>query len=229
MHLHLPKPAHGWREFAGEVGIIVIAILLALGAEQLVEGAHWKHQVETFRDVANREVANNLGTYEYRMKQNGCVKRRLADLEVWLASWRAGTPRQLAQPIGAPISLSLDTSVWESRDANLVSHMPITERMTVGRLYDEFNNNEAHRLDERETWLSLGEFDQAVDLENRDLMRLRGLISRARFRDDRITANAVGFFRAAAAIGIRPILDPDLPAFDPAFCTSLFGANSDKR
>lgn len=22
MHLHLPKPLHGWREFAGEIGII---------------------------------------------------------------------------------------------------------------------------------------------------------------------------------------------------------------
>jgi len=25
MHFHLPKPLHGWREFAGEVGIIVSA------------------------------------------------------------------------------------------------------------------------------------------------------------------------------------------------------------
>lgn len=24
MHFHLPKPLHGWREFAGEVGIIVV-------------------------------------------------------------------------------------------------------------------------------------------------------------------------------------------------------------
>jgi len=32
MHFHLPKPLHGWREFAGEVGIIVIGVLIALGA-----------------------------------------------------------------------------------------------------------------------------------------------------------------------------------------------------
>ncbi len=30
MHLHLPKPLHGWREFPGEVGIIVIGVPLAL-------------------------------------------------------------------------------------------------------------------------------------------------------------------------------------------------------
>lgn len=36
MHFHLPKPLHGWRQFVGEVGIIVLGILIALGAEQLV-------------------------------------------------------------------------------------------------------------------------------------------------------------------------------------------------
>ena len=228
MHFHLPKPMHGWRQFAGEVGIIVIGVLIALGAEQLVETAHWNHQVETFRKVVHREVANDLGTYEFRIKQNGCVKRRLDDLESWLASFRAGQPRKLGGPIGAPASLSLEKSVWESRDANLVSHMPISERMTLGRLYDAFDNNEAHRLDERETWLTLGEFDGAVDLENRDLMRLRGLISRARFRDQRMTYNAMIYLRDAAALGIRPREDPDFLANDPKFCATIFAGGEKK-
>ena len=29
MHLHLPKPLHGWRAFVGEVGIIVLGVLIA--------------------------------------------------------------------------------------------------------------------------------------------------------------------------------------------------------
>ena len=32
----LPKPLHCWREFAGEVAIIVMGVLIALGAEQVV-------------------------------------------------------------------------------------------------------------------------------------------------------------------------------------------------
>ena len=35
MHLQLPKPLHGWRQFAGEVGIIVLGVLIALGAQQV--------------------------------------------------------------------------------------------------------------------------------------------------------------------------------------------------
>ena len=222
MHFHLPKPIHGWRQFFGEVGIIVVGVLIALGGEQIVEMAHWRHQVDGFRDVVHREIAVDLGTYEYRMMQNACVKRRLDELEVWLTGWRAQKPRALARPIGAPVSLSLDTSVWESRDANLVSHMPIAERMIISRLYDEFANNETHRLDERETWLQLAEFDGAPTLDNRELMRLRGLISRARFRDGRITANAILYLRDAATIGIKPEADPDFMAVDPGFCASLF-------
>ena len=37
MHIHLPKPLHGWRALIGEVGIIVVGVLIALGAEQLLK------------------------------------------------------------------------------------------------------------------------------------------------------------------------------------------------
>src|SRR5213080_3076022 len=87
MHVHLPKPLHGWREFAGEVGIIVIGVLIALTAEQLVEAAHWRTEVSNFRTSIDSEVAIDLGTYDYRMRENGCVGRRLDELQAWLQSW----------------------------------------------------------------------------------------------------------------------------------------------
>ena len=45
MHVHLPKPLHGWRQFAGEVGIIVVGVLIALAAQQLVESVRDRTQV----------------------------------------------------------------------------------------------------------------------------------------------------------------------------------------
>jgi hypothetical protein len=32
MQFHLPKPLRGWRAFVGEVGVIVLGVLVALGA-----------------------------------------------------------------------------------------------------------------------------------------------------------------------------------------------------
>ena len=46
MHLKLPKPMHGWRVFAGEVGIIVIGVLIALGAEQVVQAGHQQQEAK---------------------------------------------------------------------------------------------------------------------------------------------------------------------------------------
>ena len=37
MEIHKPNPIHNFREFLKEVGIIVLGVLIALGAEQTVE------------------------------------------------------------------------------------------------------------------------------------------------------------------------------------------------
>ena len=225
MHFRLPKPLHGWREFAGEVGIIVVGVLIALAAEQVVETLHWRHEVRLFRNSVDHEIANNLGTYTYRMKENSCVDARLRELDRLLASWRAGHPLALTGPIGAPSSLSLETSAWQSRDANIVTHMPMQERLAIGRMYDEFANNEVHRLDEREAWLELGQFNGGSDLDHADLMRLQGLINRARYRQAHITSNAMNYLRRAASIGLKPIWD-DFPPYDPSICKPILSTNT---
>ena len=60
MHFHLPKPLHGWREFAGEVGIIVVGVLIALGAQQLVENWSWNQKVAAAEQTMNEEIKNSL-------------------------------------------------------------------------------------------------------------------------------------------------------------------------
>ena len=37
MHVRLPAPLHGWRSLVGEIGVIVIGVLIALAAQQLVQ------------------------------------------------------------------------------------------------------------------------------------------------------------------------------------------------
>ena len=221
MHLHLPKPLHGWREFAGEVGIIVIGICIALGAEQLVESIHWENEVSEFRTSINHEVAENLGSFEFRMKQDRCVEARLSELETWLDGWRKGAPQTLLGPISAPISLSLHTAVWGSRDPRVMAQMPLATRLAYATTYDESANIEVHRLDEREAWLELSEYDGSSELDHRDLMRLRGLITRARLRNQRIASNAVVTLKRAEALGIRPRWSPAWPALTREICKPI--------
>ena len=81
MHFHLPKPLHGWREFAGEVGIIVIGVLIALGAEQLIEQWHWEGKAREARAALKREAIDHyFYAVEWRMSAP-CIAAQLDRLE----------------------------------------------------------------------------------------------------------------------------------------------------
>lgn len=70
MHFHLPKPIHGWRGFAGEVGIIVVGVLIALGAEQIVETIHWREQTRATREALYSDAVDNLGAAKFRQEHS---------------------------------------------------------------------------------------------------------------------------------------------------------------
>src|SRR3954452_15667887 len=60
MHVHLPKPLHGWRAFVGEVGIIVIGVLIALIGEAMFEHWNWHRKVETATRAMDQEIKASL-------------------------------------------------------------------------------------------------------------------------------------------------------------------------
>src|SRR5438067_5624675 len=102
MHVHLPKPLHGWRAFAGEVGIIVVGVLIALGAEQLVEDWHWHREVGTFRAAVHHELGRDLDVWNTMTTQRPCVARRIDDLERVLAASTGGRQLHLLRAIERP-------------------------------------------------------------------------------------------------------------------------------
>jgi hypothetical protein len=73
MHFHLPKPLHGWREFVGEVGIIVIGVLIALGAEQAVETWRWHQKVDAAKKSIDLELNTQLDYSEEVMGLARCA------------------------------------------------------------------------------------------------------------------------------------------------------------
>ena len=81
MHFHLPKPLHGWREFLGEVGIIVVGVLIALGAEQVVETLHWKHVAASGRQSVSGEIDAQFYYASEMAQAQPCVDRQLQQLE----------------------------------------------------------------------------------------------------------------------------------------------------
>ncbi|MBS0273826.1 MAG: hypothetical protein JSR55_05370 [Proteobacteria bacterium] len=78
MHVHLPKPLHGWREFAGEVGIIVVGVLIALAAEQLVDAWQWREKTGHAEDAMRIELADDDGPQAYARELIGaCLDKEI--------------------------------------------------------------------------------------------------------------------------------------------------------
>src|SRR4051812_50138195 len=81
MHVNLPKPLHGWRTFAGEVGVIVLGVLIALGAQQFAEGWDWRQKVDAAVADMNNELGSGDGPEAYeRLGLHDCVGAHLDSL-----------------------------------------------------------------------------------------------------------------------------------------------------
>ena len=229
MHVQLPKPLHGWREFAGEVGIIVLGVLIALGAEQLIQTIHSQREVAQFRSAVDLELATTLAAYRYRVDQEPCVKQRLGELRRWLDSSRAGTTLAPAGEIGRPSLYSFLTSVWKSSSPNVMNNLSLVTRERYAGLYDFAGLVDGQLDQEAEIWRSLNAFNGASQLSPEDRSKIADLAYRAKSVDDLVLSNYPWFKQNAAEMGIAPAWG-DRGKFvtppDPAFCRPLFAAKS---
>lgn len=136
MHFHLPKPLHGWREFTGEVGIIVIGVLIALAAEQFVETAHWRSEVGEARDALGYELADSVGEGYEREHIYNCVEQRL-DLLAAVVDQADSSGRlpPLALPKSPPFRTWLDATWQTTMAGQAASHFTRRELNLYGDIY----------------------------------------------------------------------------------------------
>src|SRR5947209_3313713 len=80
MDVHKPKPWHGWREFLKEYAIIVLGVLTALGAEQIVEWAHWRHVVGEARHELALDQSRLMGRLGFIQAESPCKVHRLDEI-----------------------------------------------------------------------------------------------------------------------------------------------------
>jgi len=136
MHFHLPKPLHGWREFAGEVGIIVLGVLIALGAEQAVEDWQWHNKVAIVRKSLIGELANDRARWEVDLAAARCALQDIDKVDVWAR----GAPGVAAPPIDSLKSgnlFSMHSANWVLATNSLtMDHFPMREQLAFAALYD---------------------------------------------------------------------------------------------
>jgi hypothetical protein len=227
MHFHLPKPLHGWREFAGEVGIIVIGVLIALGAEQVVESFHWKAETAAARQALNSDVRSSLSAARWRKTLQPCVDRRLTEIATIFRRHAAGEPATLSGAVGRPVELFLPTESWDvSVSSQAVSHMRVAERLSFGGAFHNYENlNDALRR-EQEAWLKLALLDDPTILSEGDWTNLHAAYAEAKTLNMRVGFIA-DWILSHKSLGQAPSTSPavvrDIEAANRQFCTPLLG------
>ena len=174
MHFHLPKPLHGWREFAGEVGIIVVGVLIALSAEQVVETIHWRHQLGDERKALDDDAEGIWTAMSARQIIQQCVDHRLDELGLVFARHGQGKQLGIIGPIGRPGVWSASQGALQMATADgSLSHMPFEEKskyFSVAADYDIFANA---ANEERDSWRTLQGLDDPAALDEEDWRDLR--------------------------------------------------------
>src|SRR5689334_14067056 len=205
MHFHLPKPLHGWREFAGEVGIIVLGVLIALGAEQAVEWLHWRDEVADARQALDRELAYDLGAVVNRQQEGRCIDRRLHEIRTLLTDNGSGLGSAPRSPLGQPQLWRPRTNVWQATmAAQVAEHMPLAARLGYAELYGELQWYAQKADNETDAWSVLGELDDPGALGPEDIAAVRQARSRAQVAADKMNAYLPRIISAGERLGIKP-------------------------
>jgi len=135
MHFHLPKPLHGWRAFVGEVGIIVVGVLIALSAEQIVETMTWRSHVREARSDLRSELESDLAAAQERIEFAPCVARRMDQMDELIDNPPAHRWQLLPGHILVPIRV-WSSAQWDSALATgAVAHMRSGDRAQYAQIY----------------------------------------------------------------------------------------------
>jgi hypothetical protein len=220
MHFHLPKPLHGWREFAGEVGIIVIGVLIALAAEQIVETAHRQQEGVQAERVIRSEIELNLGRLQSRRAIYSCVFRRIEQIQKLLDG--TGSDQTFVAPgwIGRPQYWSFLNSRWEAESqagrAALVDGGRLSQ---YGVMYNRMQNLLDEMDAEQTDWAKLRTLERLHRLDAAGALQMSLTLNDARYRNWRLALVTDQLFDMAKGLHLRPL--PNTTPADRSTCLPI--------
>ena len=201
MHFHLPKPLHGWREFVGEVGIIVLGVLIALGAEQVVEAAHQRQEGVEAEHIIRNEISLNLGRLQSRMAIHACVDRRIEELQKLLDN--AASNPAIVTPgwIGRPQYWTFLDSRWQAESQAGQAALVDARRLPdYGIMYNRMQNLQDEMGLEQTDWAKLRTLEHIHRLDPTSALEFNVTLQDARYRNWRLALVTDQLFEMARAL-----------------------------
>lgn len=154
------KPPHGWNAVAWELGIVTLGVLIALGAQQAVEGIHQRNEISQVVGALRSELADDHARWEHIRASDPCTLQRLDALEQWNATAPADAKLKRAYRL---FLWNMHSGAWDlAKTSESTANIPLGERLTFASLYEAINN-----------------WRQFINEENANAQALSGLLATA--------------------------------------------------
>lgn len=206
MRFRLPMLFAGWRSFSGEVSIVVLGVLLALAAQQIVEEISERNVAENTRAAVRDELKTGLASLVLRQQAQPCITRRLDEIRQLVDEWgRTGdfeTPRWVGSAPAFGVSL---VRYDAANAAGRLAPLPSDEQYRLGitavglDLYRDLQQQEQYQW-ARLRMLQAGA--EALSVEDRATIRIA--LQEAQLLDYRAKLAARQTIPLAATAGMKP-------------------------
>ena len=204
------QPMRGWRVFSGEVGVIVLGVLLALGAQQVVESWQVRQDGAAFRGTINREMAFNVYWLDVRDAQIPCELRKLEALRTWLEQSRTAASAPPIYPRPPAVSNAYVGS-WNSRDVETYRQLAPAAREKYAMAYDLLANLEGSIKKQGEQWFALRRFAEPGPLSLDDRRNIRMALQNLEGTITVDHGNIASYRQLAKELGIEARRPQDIP------------------
>jgi hypothetical protein len=206
MHFHVPKPLHGWREFTGEVGIIVVGVLIALAAEQVVEQFSWRERVHQAEASMSKELSEDDGPQAYeRYAMDPCIVRELDRTEQALIAERDRHVPFAPPALLPPPSRSWDQNAWQAASSSgATSHMSAERMYLWSGPYALTPDMNQGALRESQDWAEIERIDTvSIHPSDAERERIMGALARARQDNAFLRFMSGVFLRSSEKAGVH--------------------------
>jgi hypothetical protein len=182
MDIHKPRPVHGFKEFLGEIGVVVVGVSIALGAEQVVEMLTWRDQVRIAHEALANDMAEVVGFAAEREAFSACLDTRL---NRWSDLIEEASRSGILPPQGAmhraPLRL-WNLNSWQGLvSAGIAPHLPRDDLYRLSQVTFYLSVAEQAEVDENTQWTRLYTMvGPGRKVEAGELTELRAALSAAR-------------------------------------------------
>lgn len=204
------------RLFLFELWVVIIGVLIALGAEEMVSTWHWQSEVRDSDRRIGDELGDNLVNAYERLAINDCLEPRLAELRDELIKggpvW-PGSSARFANDIYDPLFPSVyrtpnrtwPKDAWVTAlNGETLAHFRPERATQFAALFDELSSLQRSQSEELDLAASLGDLAFPGPISAAERRANLKLVAKLGALNDRIVFQSRRLLENAADAGLSP-------------------------